>query len=84
MIAQLPQAVQIARHRPIYMWRCPGGQGFAATVIQAIQEAATSMLSAAATFSERPPDPPVGSHEGHAQHEGGTALEETASPDLQE
>lgn len=43
-------------------------------------------LQAGATASdyERLPVPPIGSREGHAQHEGVTTLEETTSPDLQE
>jgi hypothetical protein len=47
LLAQLPQAVQITQQEgPIYTWYCAGNQGSASSLLQAVQEALSTVLRA--------------------------------------
>ena len=54
LLAHLPQAVQIIQQEgSTYTWHCAGNQGSASSLLQAVQEALSSVLQAVPSSFER-------------------------------
>jgi hypothetical protein len=83
VLAHLPQPVQIIQDGLGYTWQCAGGQGAAATLLQAVQEALTAVLGPLAAVQEYQAISVGETRAGQASTEGGPSLDKTTFPDHQ-